>query len=185
MKVNFLHRLLRMFFQPSREWSVIRAEEQSSGKIFVNFLIVSFFIFLFRWIGGLFLHERLFWNFLESFLFTLICLGSSLSIGLFLIPCSKFARFPVNDSHAMKLSFYSSLPLGFWSFIQLVPSHTLRVFFLLIAMGHCSVFLFLGLPKMFGTEPLYTLSLSLLLSGAWVLTMVLMSQVFLGMAFAL
>lgn len=185
MKNYFLARSIRMFFQPSREWSVIRVEEQSSGKIFLNFLFISFLIFSSRWLGGLFLHDRLFWNFLESFLFTLICLGSSLSIGLFLIPCSKFARFPVNDSHAMKLSFYSSLPLGFWSFIQLIPSHTARVFFILIAMGHCSLFLFLGFPKIFGTEPLYTLSLSLLLSGAWVLTMVLMSQVFLGMAFAL
>lgn len=174
-----------LLVSPRQGWTRIGRDKYNALLLAVYTLSLAFPMFLFRALGGWLQGFSPLWAFLESLLFTLICVGTSLSIGLFLIPCARFARRPVNDGHAMRLALFSASPLWAWSFLQLIPVGFVRTLVLLLSLAHCSFLLFAGLPRLFGTEPLYTLTLALLLSGTWVLSVVLLTQVFLGMAFAL
>jgi hypothetical protein len=174
-----------LLFVPWRAWAKIDQEPYQPLVLALYTLVLAGPLFVFRGLGNLWLGYSALWAGLEALLFVLICVGTALSIGLFLIPCARFAHRSVNDGHAMRLALFSATPLWFWALPQVAPIPPLRTFFLLASLAHASLLLFVGLPRLFATEPLYTLTLSLLLAGTWVLSVVLLTQVFLGMAFAL
>ena len=176
---------LRLVFTPGRAWVDIGDQPYSPLAMALFTLGLSGMMFFFRSLGGLLMGMSFPWFMLEGLLFSLICIGVSLTIGLLLIPCARFARRPVNDGHAMKLALFSATPLWFWSFFQVLPFGFVRTGALLLSLAHCCVILFKGLPEIFGTEPMHTLLLALIASTLWILGLALFTQVFLGVAFAL
>ena len=181
---HFLHGL-EVLVLPGRAWKRINGEQYSPIKLGLYTILLSGVLFFFRTVGGVLMGIGFPWFVLEGLLFTLICIGVVLSLGLLLIPCARCSRKPVNDGHAMKLVLFSATPLWLWGFFQLIPLGFLRTFFLLLSLGHCSLLLFVGLPRLFGTEPLPTLVLSLVAASVWVIGLAILTQVFLGLAFAL
>ena len=175
---------LMLIFSPRSGWEAINETPYSPGTLALYTLVLAFPLFIFRSLGTLLDGVSFPWFALEGLLFTLICLGASLTLGLLLIPCARFARRPVNDGHAMKLALFSSTPVWLFSFAQLLPVGLVRTTVLLLSLGHGCVLLFLGLPTLYGTEPVFTLMLSLVASALWVLGLALFTQVFLGMAFS-
>jgi hypothetical protein len=181
---HFLHGL-EVLVMPGRAWKRIDAEPYAPVKLGVYTVLLSSVTFFARTLGGVLLDIAFPWFVLEGMLFTLICIGVVLSLGLMFIPCARWARRPVNDGHAMKLALFSATPLWLWGFFQLVPSGLVRTFFLLVSLGHCCWLLFTGLPALLGTEPLHTLVLSLVAAAIWIIGLAVLTQVFLGLAFAL
>lgn len=183
--VNHLILGLQLLVAPSRAWRAINDETYSPLALAVYTGIFATLVFLFRTIGALLSGMGAPWFALEALLFTLICVGGALSIGLLLMPFGRLARHRINDGHAMKLALYSATPLWAFSVFQIIPSHMVRAFFLLGSLGYACFLLFLGLPRLFGTEPSHTLVISLIVSGVWILGLVLFTQLFLPVAFNL
>ena len=175
----------KLMVSPKKGWDEIGNLPYSPWLLAGFTLILSMGVFVSRSVGSAWMGMKFPWFLLEGLLFTLICIGVSLSIGLVLIPCARFARRPVGDSHAMKLALFSSMPLWVTGVLQVIPNNLVRAMVLLLSLGHCSYLLFRGLPVIFGTEPIHTLWLALLASFVWVIGMSIMTQVFLGVAFVL
>ncbi len=176
---------LMLLWSPRGTWRLINEAPYSPLWLAFYTLILSTGMFFFRSTGGVLLGMDFPWFALEGFLFTLICVGVGLTIGLLLIPCARFARKPVNDGHAMKLALFSATPMWLVGVFQIVPLGFVRTAALLLSLAHCCYLLFRGLPEVFGTEPVHTLWLSLAASAVWVLGLSIFTQVFLGVAFAL
>lgn len=184
MTLRFFIFGLELLILPQRAWKRISHEPYVPWKLALYTLLLSMGVFVFRGLGNWLLDLSFPWSLLEAALFWLICLGVVLSTGLILIPCGRFARRPVDDGHAMKLALFAATPIWLGSIFQAVPFGFVRAFFLLLTLAHASVLIFTGLPRVFGTEPVHTLVLSLLTAGVMVLGTTLLTQVFLNVAFS-
>ncbi len=172
----------KLLYTPRRTWVSINESPYSPLKLAIYTLSMSTIAIVSRSLGGWMMGVP--WSALEGMLFGLICLGVTLTLGLLLIPAARFARRPVNDGHALKLALMSATPVWVLSVFQIIPVGFVRSFFILVSLAHACYLIFKGLPVIFGTEPVYTLGLSLAASAFWILSISLSIQVFLGMAFA-
>lgn len=177
---HFKHGLF-LLISPRRTWRAIGESPYAPAGLLLYTMMLASVAFLCRVAGSVFLGTP--WAGLEGMLFTLICLGVTLTNGLLLIPCARFARRPVNDGHAIKLAVMSATPVWLMGVFQVIPLGPLRSVALLVSLTWGSALLFAGLPNVFGTEPVPTVVVSLLVSAFWVIGVVVSVEGFLRLAF--
>jgi hypothetical protein len=181
---HFIHGL-EVFVLPTKGWVRIESAPYSPLRLGAYTVSLAGVLFFFRTAGSGLQGIGFPWFVLEGLLFTLICLGVVLTLGLLFIPCVRFASKPVDDGHAMKLALYSATPIWIWGVFQLVPVGAVRTTCLLLSLGHASWLMFTGLIQMFGMGVGRTLVFGLIASALWVLGLVVLTQVFLKLAFTL